>query len=107
VSGVDLVDLVSRLVGGEVRVVSLALAQGLNSAVPRVWFVDAETGAFWLVEDGRFAELYTREPGDYQTWVMGVPGGAIAASTEFRRRRRQREGRHGKRRLHGRRTPPR
>jgi hypothetical protein len=89
------VDLARRLVGGDVRVVSLALAQGLGSGVPRVWCVDAESGAFWLVEDGRFAELYTRGAGDYQAWVMGVPRGAIDASTEFRRRRRQRESRPG------------
>jgi hypothetical protein len=92
------VDLASRLVGGEVRLVSLALAQGLGTGVPRVWCIDAEAGAFWLVEDGRFAELYARGPSDYQAWAMGVPCGAIAASTEFRRRRRQREGRPGPRR---------
>lgn len=93
--GVSPMDLARRLVGGEVRFVSLALAQGLGTDVPRVWCIDAESGAFWLVEDGRFAELYTRGSVDYQAWVMGVPRGAIDASTEFRRRRRQRERRPG------------
>jgi hypothetical protein len=94
------IDLARRLIGGEVRLVSLALTQGPGTGVPRVWCIDAEAGAFWLVEDGRFAELYTRGSGDYQVWVMGVPRGAIDASTEFRRRRRQRERRPGAQRPH-------
>ncbi|MGE3269342.1 MAG: hypothetical protein AB7P40_11380 [Chloroflexota bacterium] len=84
------VEIAIRLVGDSVRAVNLAVGRAAGTDLPRVWYVDAEAGAYWLVEDGRFAELYAREPEDYSSWVMDMPQGALDAATEFRRRRLER-----------------
>lgn len=86
-----IVDVASRLAGGEVSVVKLV--HSAPGTVPRVWSVVADAGIFWLAEDGVIAELYARAPADCESWISDVPRGAIAVATEFRRRRLQRQAR--------------